>query len=58
MLDTLIFWFLVLFAANIIIAAIWALAQGIIEEAKARPRAFAVLASCLLLLLYLAVASP
>ncbi len=58
MLDTLIFWFVVLFAANLVIAAIWALGRGVIEEAKARPRVFAVLASCLVLLLYLAVASP
>ncbi len=58
MLDTLIFWLLVLVAANIIVAAIWALGQGIIEEAKARPRAFAVLASAAVVLLLLAAASP
>ncbi len=57
MLDTLIFWFLVLFAANVIIAAVWALGQGVIEEAKARPRVFAVLAAGVVLLL-LAAASP
>ncbi len=57
MLDTLIFWFLVLVAANIIVAAVWALGQGVIEEAKARPRVFAVLAAGVVLLL-LAAASP
>ena len=47
-----------LFVANLVMAAIWALGKAVIEEAKARPLAFAVLASCLVLLACLAVASP